>query len=81
MNFTAKLNHSAPFEFVSFWRIISYSKGFFWHKKIFTLIAAIKFPEVKFDENKGSNEHPLQFLEKDWLTLSLSYGTAKFSAL
>jgi len=38
------------------------------------------FPEQKFEENKGSNEHPLLFLEKDCTTVSLISGTDKFNA-
>jgi hypothetical protein len=44
-------------------------------------MAAIKLPEVKFEENKGSKEHPFEFLAKDWAMLSLISGTVKLRAV
>ena len=44
-------------------------------------MAAIIFPDSKLEENKGSNEQPLLFLEKDCVIFSLIYGADKLSAL
>lgn len=46
-------------------------------RKNITLIAAIMFPELKLDENNGSNEHPLLLFAKERPAVSLISGTEK----